>query len=138
MLGEGALQAPHKLAVRVYYEDTDFSGVVYHASYLRFMERGRTEYLRDLGMDQRALFAATPPIGFAVAHMNIAFLKPAKMDDQLVVETLQGKVGGASLFLHQCVTRDGERLVEATVRIACVSAGKAVRLPAAIRVLFSG
>ena len=75
--------AIHRFSVRVYYEDTDFSGVVYHAGYLRFLERGRPEMLRDLGVDQASLFGAEPPLGFAVARMEIDFRRPARMDDLL-------------------------------------------------------
>jgi acyl-CoA thioester hydrolase len=123
--------------LRVYYEDTDFSGVVYHASYLRFLERGRTEWLRDLGVDQRILFNASPPIGFAVRHMDISFIKPALMDDELQVETRLTELGGASLTLYQRVMRGDELLVEAKVQVACVSSGKAVRLPQALKLLLT-
>ena len=77
----------HVLPVRVYFEDTDFSGVVYHASYLRFMERGRSEFLRALGLVQSAMAAGDAPVLFVVRHMAIDFLKPARLDDLLVVET---------------------------------------------------
>ena len=81
------MSAVHQLPVRVYYEDTDFSGVVYHASYLRFMERGRTELIRALGVEQRELFDGDAALGFAVRHMAIDFLRPAVMDDMLTIET---------------------------------------------------
>ncbi len=122
--------AVHRFPVRVYYEDTDFSGVVYHAGYLRFLERGRTEMLRDLGLDQASLFAAEPPIGFAVARLEIDFRRPARMDDLLEVETRVAEVGGASLAMRQRLTRAGELLVDATVRVAAVSRGRPSRLPA--------
>ena len=117
--------------MRVYYEDTDFSGVVYHASYLRFLERGRTELLRELGIDQSALFegASGQPLGFAVAHMTIDFRKPARMDDLVTVETTRVAVKGASLLLRQRLLRGGEILVEATVKVAAVSGGRVARLP---------
>ena len=75
----------HTFTLRVYYEDTDFSGVVYHASYVRFLERGRTEFLRDLGINQADLFGGSAglPLGFVVARMSLGFLKPARMDDLL-------------------------------------------------------
>lgn len=128
----------HSFDIRVYYEDTDFSGVVYHAGYLRFMERARTELLRELGVDQRALFMATPPIGFAVRTMQIDFLKPAAMDDLLVVETMIDGLGAATLDLDQKVMRGGELLVSAKVRIACISGGRAQRLPDHVRALLNG
>src|SRR6187401_3714862 len=88
----------HILPVRVYYEDTDFSGIVYHASYLRFMERGRTNYLRLLGADQRALFGEVereaPGFAFVVRSMTIDFRKPARMDDVLEIMTVPLEVKG--------------------------------------------
>src|SRR5262245_40873968 len=97
----------HVMSVRVYYEDTDYSGVVYHASYLRFMERGRTNYLRLLGADQRALFEETekeaPGFAFVVRSMQIDFLKPARMDDVLEIVTRPQEVKGASILLRQDV-----------------------------------
>ena len=128
----------HVLPVRVYYEDTDFSGVVYHASYLRFMERGRTDYLRLLGIDHRGLFEQTereaPGFAFVVRSMQIEFLKPARMDDVLEVLTAPEEVKGASITLHQRVVRDGETLVDAHVRVAFVSAGRAQRIPKPLRI----
>jgi len=127
----------HVLTVRVYYEDTDFSGVVYHASYLRFMERGRTEYLRLIGADHRALFEETereaPGFAFVVRSMTIDFLKPARMDDVLEVVTAPQEVKGASAVLHQQVTRASESLIDAQVRVAFVSAGRARPIPKPLR-----
>ena len=125
---------PHRFVVRVYYEDTDFSGVVYHANYLRFLERGRTEMLRSRGISQTDLFAGTGAgsVNFAVAGMEIAFRRPARMDDVLEVETEILSIGGATLRLRQRLIRDAEVLVEATVRIATLSRGRAARLPPAI------
>ena len=127
----------HSFPIRVYYEDTDFSGVVYHGSYLRFMERARTEFLRELGVDQRALFLSVPPVGFAVRHMEIDFLKGAVMDDELIVETATVNVGGATLDLDQHVMRGAEAIVSAKVRIACISNNRACRLPDTIKGLFA-
>jgi acyl-CoA thioester hydrolase len=128
----------HVMAVRVYYEDTDFSGAVYHASYLRFMERGRTNYLRLLGADQRALFEATekeaPGFAFVVRSMRIEFLKSARMDDLLDVVTQTEEVKGASITLHQKVMRGADILVEAHVRVAFVSGGRARPIPKPLRV----
>jgi len=127
----------HVLTVRVYYEDTDFSGVVYHASYLRFMERGRTDYLRLIGTDHRALFEATereaPGFAFVVRSMTIEFLKPARMDDVLEILTSPQEVKGASVILHQQVIRAGEALIDAQVRVAFVSAGRARPIPKPLR-----
>ena len=127
----------HYQPVRVYYEDTDFSGVVYHASYLRFLERGRTNYLRLLGADQRAMFEEvakeTPGFAFVVRSMQIDFRKPARMDDVLEVATAPLEVKGASIVLHQRVNRNDELLVEATVQVAFVSGGRARPIPKALR-----
>lgn len=127
----------HTQAVRVYYEDTDFSGVVYHASYLRFMERGRTNYLRLLGAGHRELFEQTereaPGFAFVVRSMTIDFLKPARMDDVLAVLTTPEAVKGASITLHQKVMRGEDLLVEAHVRVAFVSGGRAKPIPKPLR-----
>jgi acyl-CoA thioester hydrolase len=132
----------HSQQVRVYYEDTDFSGVVYHASYLRFMERGRTNYLRLLGADQRALFEAVekeaPGFAFVVRSMQIDFRKPARMDDVLEIATSPHEVKGASVVLHQTVSRAGETLVEATVQVAFVSSGRARPIPKPLRDAMKG
>jgi len=127
----------HFFAVRVYYEDTDFSGIVYHANFLRFMERGRTNYLRLIGADHRALFAQVeneaPGFAFVVRAIEIEFLKAARMDDVLEVVTEPEEVKGASVMLRQRVTRDGVVLVEARVRVAFVSAGRARPIPLPLR-----
>jgi len=125
--------SPHRFPVRVYYEDTDFSGVVYHASYLRFMERGRTEMLRALGIEQAGL-----EFGFAVRAMQIDYLKPARMDDELTIETTTRSIGGATLDLDQRVLRGEEVLVTASVRIACIAQGRPARLPKDIRAKLEG
>ncbi|EJW12495.1 4-hydroxybenzoyl-CoA thioesterase family [Rhodovulum sp. PH10] len=127
----------HVMAVRVYYEDTDFSGVVYYANYLRFLERGRTNYLRLLGADQRALFEETareaPGFAFVVRSLAIEYLKSARMDDVIVVTTVPVEVKGASIVLDQTVARDGVVLVTASVRVAFVSGGRARPIPKALR-----
>ena len=125
--------SPHRFPVRVYYEDTDFSGVVYHASYLRFMERGRTEMLRALGIEQAGL-----DFGFAVRAMQIDYLKPARMDDELTIETTTRSIGGATLDLDQRVLRGDDVLVTASVRIACIAQGRPARLPKDIRAKLEG
>jgi acyl-CoA thioester hydrolase len=123
----------HRLHLRVYYEDTDFSGVVYHASYLRFMERGRTELIRALGVEQRELFDGDVALAFAVRRMGIDFLKPALMDDQLIIETQPTTVHGASMEVMQRVLRGEEVLVTAQVKVACVGGGRARRIPDGLR-----
>jgi acyl-CoA thioester hydrolase len=126
---------PHRHVIRVYYEDTDFSGSVYHASYLRFLERGRTELLRSLDIHQAAIHARKegPAFGFVVRTMKIDFLRPAQMDDVIAVDTDVIRVGGASAELGQRILRGGEVLLTAEVRVAAVAKGRAFRLPADIR-----
>ena len=127
----------HTMPVRVYYEDTDFTGIVYHANYLRFMERGRTNYLRLVGADHRALFEQTekeaPSFAFVVRSMKIDFLKPAFMDDLLEVRTLSREVSGASISLVQRIMRGADVLIEAEVRVAFVSEGRPRRIPEPLR-----
>ena len=128
----------HHQRVRVYYEDTDFTGIVYHANYLRYMERGRTNYLRLIGADHRVLFEAAekeaPGFAFVVRAMTLDYLRPAKMDDILDVITEPGEVKGASVLLRQRVMRADELLVEAGVRVAFVSGGRARPMPKPLRV----
>jgi acyl-CoA thioester hydrolase len=127
----------HTMAVRIYYEDTDFSGFVYHASYLRFMERGRSNYLRLLGVDQRALFdlaqAEAPGFAFVVRSMTLDFLKPAVMDDVITVVTQPHEIKGASITLKQTVMRGEDVLLEAAVRVAFVCGGRAKPIPKPLR-----
>jgi acyl-CoA thioester hydrolase len=126
--------ADHRLSIRVYYEDTDFSGVVYHASYLRFLERGRTEMLRTAGVSQADLKdEAGQPIAFAVRHMTIDFARSAMMDDVLDVWTAVKQLGGASLVIEQRILRDVATLLSAEVKVALVRAGRPCRLPARLR-----
>src|SRR5262245_54458725 len=128
----------HHQVVRVYYEDTDFSGVVYHASYLRFMERGRTNYLRLVGADHRALFEQAekeaPGFAFVVRHMSVDFRKPAFMDDILDIVTTPEEVKGASVTLNQKVVRGEDLIVEAHVQVAFVSGGRARPIPRPLRI----
>ena len=135
---DGAIRdGRHHMQIRIYYEDTDFSGLTYHANYLRFMERGRTNYLRLLGADHRALFEETqheaPGFAFVVRSMIIEFLKPARMDDVLDIVTTPMEVKGASITLLQQCRRGDDLLVEARVRVAFVSGGKAQRIPKPLR-----
>jgi acyl-CoA thioester hydrolase len=137
---DGAIRdGRHTMQIRVYYEDTDFSGIVYHANYLRFMERGRTNYLRLMGAEQHALFAEaqaeTPGFAFVVRSMHLDYLKPARMDDVLEVVTWPVAVKGASIVLAQEVRRNGNVLVSAQVRVAFISEGRAQPIPKALRTL---
>lgn len=132
----------HHMQVRVYFEDTDFTGITYHANYLRFMERGRTNYLRLLGASHRDLFeeakTETPGFAFVVRSMRIDFFKPARMDDVLDIITIPVEVKGASIVLRQQCRRGDDLLVEAKVRVALVSGGKAQRIPRALRLAMEG
>ena len=129
----------HLMAVRVYYEDTDFSGIVYHANYLRFMERGRTNHLRLMGAEQHALYtqaeSEAPGFAFVVRSMQIDYLRPARMDDVLDIVTWPVAVKGASITLAQEVRRAEEVLVKAEVRVAFISEGRAHPIPKALRTL---
>jgi acyl-CoA thioester hydrolase len=103
----------HQLPLRVYYEDTDFSGYVYHANYLKFCERARSDFLRVLGVDQNAMFGEGG--AFVVRRMNCDFLRPAKFDDILTVETTPGTASGARFELRQRVMRGDDVLFTAGV-----------------------
>jgi acyl-CoA thioester hydrolase len=120
--------------IRVYYEDTDFSGFVQHVAYLRFFERGRTEFLRARGIDQSKLFAAEALV-FVVRKMSVDYAKPARMDDELCVETAIAKLGGASIEMRQRILRGEDLIAGAQARIAAVAGGRAQRLPQAVRAL---
>ena len=129
----------HRLAVRVYFEDTDFSGVVYHATYLRWCERGRSDFLRLLGNDHQALLEGKDgtPAAFVVRRMNLDFKKPARIDDVLEVTTRLAALSSAVLTLDQAVTRDGVMLFEARVEVVLVSLeGKPQRLSQRLRDVF--
>jgi acyl-CoA thioester hydrolase len=129
--------AAHHLAVRVYYEDTDFGGVVYYANYLKFIERGRTEALRAMGVDQVALKAAG--LVFVVRRMAADWLAPARFDDLLEVRSEVTEVGGASVRMAQEVRRGESALFRATVQVACMDgAGRPRRLPAEVRARLLG
>jgi acyl-CoA thioester hydrolase len=117
----------HQHQVRVYYEDTDFSGAVYHAAYLHFFERGRTEFLRDIGIHHSEL--AKQGIAFAVRSMEIAFERAAHIDDLLVVDTSVLEVTGARLTLDQSIERGDELVARAKVVVVAIKGERAVRLP---------
>jgi acyl-CoA thioester hydrolase len=118
-----------KFQVRVYYEDTDFSGRVYHANYLKYCERARSGYLRDVGVDQNAMFAGGS--AFVVRKMDCEFLRPAKFDDVLDVETSLIEMGGARFELAQVVKRGDEVVFSARVTVAIIdNDGRPKRVPA--------
>ena len=120
-MSESAQKPPFSWPVRVYWEDTDAGGVVYHAGYLRFMERARSEWMRALGIDQSAFKQATG-LAFMVRDMQIDFLKPALLDDELSVTVEVKERRAASILFTQTITRatDGSSLIRAKVRVACV------------------
>ncbi len=127
----------HRMQVRVYYEDTDLAGIVYYANYLRYIERGRTEALREYGVDQGRL-KHEEGVVFAVRRLSAEYLRPARFDDVLTVETTVARVGGAVVEMAQDVIRDGETLFQARVTIVCMDAmQKPVRIPARIRAIFA-
>lgn len=125
----------HRFPLRVYYEDTDAGGVVYYANYLRFLERGRTEALRELGVAHARLQAQHGLI-FMVRRVNLDYVNPARLDDSLIVETSLRNERGATVELHQRVLREGMLLVDAVVQLACVheSGGRPGRIPPEWRV----
>jgi acyl-CoA thioester hydrolase len=132
-------EAGHRLAQRVYYEDTDFSGVVYHARYLHFLERGRTDYLRLLGVEQGSLVLGEDREGlvFVVHRMEIDFKAPARMDDILTIATATEKAGGAKMILSQEIYRGEQLLIAARVIIAVINAaGRPRRLPEGLAARF--
>jgi len=123
----------HRYPLRVFYEDTDAGGIVYHANYLRFVERARTEMLRLLGHRHTGLMAEQG-VSFAVRHVGIDFVAPAKLDDTLEVETRITDIGGASFAVAQSVRRDGRELARADVKVAMINrAGRPTRIPAPVR-----
>jgi acyl-CoA thioester hydrolase len=127
------MNAAHRFALRVYYEDTDLAGIVYYANYLKFIERGRSEWVRGLGIDQGKLKAETGVV-FAVRRVLADYLKPAVYDDALVVETRLQSLGNARIDLQQSVLRGDEALFTAEVTLVCMGAdGKAARIPPALR-----
>ncbi len=132
--------AGHRLAVRVYFEDTDFSGLVYHTSYLRWCERGRSDYLRLLGIRHNELAGgafAGEPCAFAVRRIGADYLKPARIDEILEVHTSAGTVTKASLVLKQVVFREAAPLFRLEAQCVLLSmSGRLLRLPPAITSLF--
>lgn len=119
----------HRFDLRVYYEDTDLAGIVYYANYLKFIERGRSEYLRALGIDQTAL-RDTSGVVFAVRRVEADYLRPAVFDDHLCVTTAPRQVTGARIVLDQGVLRGEEVLFSAVVTIVCLSGtGRPARMP---------
>ncbi len=124
----------HVLPVRVYYEDTDFSGVVYHAKYLHFMERGRSEFLRAAGVRHQGMLKTEEPLVWVVRRIEIEYLKPARVDDELTVRTSPREFTGARMHITQGVWRGREHLVKAEVEVCVITLdGKPRRVPEDLR-----
>jgi acyl-CoA thioester hydrolase len=127
----------HILPIRVYHEDTDFTGLVYHANYLKFCERGRSDFVRMAGIRQTGMFegeGASEAAAFVVRHMDVDFLKPARMDDVLEIVTSVAELGGATMTLLQEVTREETVLCRLLVKIVLISqSGKVMRLGALVQ-----
>jgi acyl-CoA thioester hydrolase len=132
-------QAGHSLPVRVYFEDTDFSGFVYHASYLRWCERGRSDYLRLLGIHHNALadgaFAGEPCV-FVLRRLSAEFLRPARIDDVLEIRTAPGEFTKASIVLRQTIEREGQPIFRLEAQCVLIAmSGRLLRLPAPLLAL---
>ena len=126
----------HLFAVRAYYEDTDLSGIVYHANYLRWFERARSDLVRMLGIDQRAAVEGGEG-AYAVADLHIRYARPARLDDTVVIESTCLELGAASVRIHQRAMRDAELVAEQTVRVGFIDpSGRPRRQPAEWREAF--
>ena len=121
----------HLLPVRVYYEDTDFTGLVYHANYVRYLERGRSDFMRLTAKGHAELLDEAEPMAFVVSELNLKYLKPARIDDALVVRTTYDRVKGARLYVTQRVTRGDEVLIEAKGEAVCITLDGRPRRPTA-------
>lgn len=136
-VSSGAFDGPvHVFPVRVYFEDTDAGGIVYHANYLKFAERARSELLRLIGLDHTGLMRGDEAFFFAVRRIAMEFRRPARLDDVLEISTSIVHVGGASMDLAQTIRRggDGQELVRLTVGVACMAIGGGpTRMPASVR-----
>jgi acyl-CoA thioester hydrolase len=124
----------HRLPIRVYYEDTDFTGLVYHGAYVRFFERGRSDALRLMGIGHAELLDSDQPMAFVVSKMSLTWLKPARIDDELVVRTLYEAIKGPRMLISQTITRGADDLCRAEVEVVCIHMdGRPCRPTAALR-----
>jgi acyl-CoA thioester hydrolase len=128
----GVIQgSEHLLPVRVYFEDTDFTGVVYHANYVRYFERGRSDCIRLAGVSHTELRGREEPIAFVVRRIEIDFIRPARIDDALVVRTAFERLKGPRMYVRQAIERDGELIAQALVEVVCIRLdGRPVKPPA--------
>lgn len=111
----------HVLPVRIYYEDTDFARHVYHANFVRYLERGRTEFFRASGLDQTTLATSDEPSTFVVSRIDMNFKRPARIDDTILVQTTFERFKGPRLFTRQTITRGNETLLEADTEMAVIA-----------------
>ena len=138
MMGElspSNVKKNHEFSLRVYYEDTDAAGIVYHANYLKFMERGRTEWLRELGFEQ-SILVQSHEVVFVVVSLNLSFKNPARIDQKLVVRTSLSRLGAASIELNQVLVTEGSEITcNGFVKLGCVNATswRATRIPEEVR-----
>ncbi|NJC40203.1 acyl-CoA thioester hydrolase [Brevundimonas alba] len=121
----------HRLPVRVYYEDTDFTGLVYHGNYVRYFERGRSDALRLMGIGHAELLDGDQPMAFVVTKMDLTFLKPARIDEELVVRTRYEAVKGPRLLISQTISRGADDLCRARVEVVCIHMDGRPRRPTA-------
>ena len=121
----------HRLPIRVYYEDTDFTGLVYHANYVRYFERGRSDCLRLMGVGHAELLDGDQPMAFVVSKLQLDFLKPARIDDELVVRTRYEAIKGPRLLIAQVITREDDVLCRASVEAVCIHMDGRPRRPTA-------
>lgn len=121
----------HVLPVRVYYEDTDFTGVVYHGNYVRYFERGRSDFLRVVGVSHAALLGREDQAAFTVVRMEIDFRKPARIDDGLTVRSSCNRAKGPRLYFDQKIMRGEDLLAQAVVEVACIDMSGRPRKPPA-------
>lgn len=119
----------HWIAVRVYYEDTDFTGMVYHANYLRFFERGRSDHLRDAGISHQSLLAREDPAAFTLTNVNVTYRKPAKVDDLLHIRTRYLGMDGPRIRFSQTCLRGDETLAEGEITAVMIHADGRLRRP---------
>lgn len=122
-------QRQHWITVRVYYEDTDFTGMVYHANYLRFFERGRSDHLRDAGISHQSLLDRPDPAAFTLTNVNVSFKRPAKVDDLLYVRTRYLGMDGPRIRFEQACLRDGQVVAEAEITAVMIHADGRLRRP---------
>mgnify|MGYP003632433124 FL=1 len=122
-------QRQHWITVRVYYEDTDFTGMVYHANYLRFFERGRSDHLRDAGISHQSLLDREDPAAFTLTNVNVSYKRPAKVDDLLHIRTRYLGMEGPRIRFEQACLRDGQLISEAEITAVMIHADGRLRRP---------